>query len=101
MRHSALGLTLAALTLLPGCNSMKWNLFRKDGGNNDYRASTEAPTKEALVNYLNDNADRVKSIQCNHLDLQCSQGLRTFGLKGHMVCQKPRDFRMSAEVFGT
>jgi hypothetical protein len=101
MRHSPYGLTLAALTLLAGCNSTKWNLWRGQPAKENYRTSTDVPTREALVNYLNDNADRVQSIRCNSLDLQCSQGIRTVGLTGYMVCQKPRNFRLMARVFGT
>jgi hypothetical protein len=100
MRHFCYGLTLAALTLLIGCNSTKWNLWRGTPAKENYRTSNDVPTREALVNYLNDNAERVQSIRCNQLDLQCSQGIRTVGLTGYMVCQKPRNFRLIARVFG-
>jgi hypothetical protein len=97
MRRSPFGWTLAAVTLLSGCNSTKMNLFR---GREEVQAPATAPDAAALVNYLNDNADRVQSVRCDSLDLQCSQGIRSIGLRGRMVCQKPRNFRMSAEVFG-
>lgn len=97
MRRSLFGLTLAAMAVFSGCNSTKMNLFR---GREQAAVPAEAPSAAALVNYLNDNADRVQSVRCDALDLQCTQGIRSFGLRGKMVCQKPRNFRMSAEVFG-
>jgi hypothetical protein len=97
MRHVVFGSTLAALVLATGCTTTKWNMNR---GKEEVRVSTEVPSAPALVNYLNDNANRVKSVRCASLDLQCSQGLRSVGLSGQMVCQKPRNFRLSAKVFG-
>jgi hypothetical protein len=74
------------------------NLFR---GREAVQAPAQAPGAGALVTYLNDNADRVQSVNCETLDLQCQQGLRVpIGLRGRMVCQKPRNFRMSAMVLG-
>src|SRR5262249_10156370 len=97
MRH-VLGIgALGSLVLLAGCNASKWNLVR---GREDSRPTTEVPTAAQLVYYINDNADRVKSLRCNDVGLQCSQGLRTVGLTGRMVCQKPRNFRMSAKLMG-
>jgi hypothetical protein len=69
-------------------------------GKEEYRGPAEVPTAAQLVYYLNDNADRVKTVRCDSLDLQCSQGLRSATLYGRMVCQKPRNFRMAAKVFG-
>jgi hypothetical protein len=96
MRHVVFGWTLPALVLATGCTTTKWNMNRKE----EVQVTTQVPSAAALVKYLNDNADRVKSVRCASLDLQCSQGLRSVGLSGQMVCQKPRNFRLSAKVFG-
>jgi hypothetical protein len=100
MRYFSCVLTLAALTQLTGCNTTKWNMFRGGQAKDNARTSTDLPTREALVNYLNNNAERVESIKCTELDLQCRQGIRSVGLQGYMVCQKPRNFRLTARVFG-
>jgi hypothetical protein len=97
MRHIGFTLALAALVPAAGCTSTKWNMFR---GKEEQKVATTAPTAAALVEYLNDNADRVNTVRCASLDLQCSQGLRSVGLSGKMVCQKPRNFRMSGNAFG-
>src|SRR5207253_6163960 len=61
---------------------------------------SEVPSKEALVQYLNDNSQRVQTLRCDDLDLTCSQGIQTVGLRGKMMCQRPRNFRMSADHWG-
>jgi hypothetical protein len=96
MRRLSFLLALGGLSLLAGCNTTKWNMFRGSGGNPPY---AEAPSRDQLVYFLNDNAERVQSVQCGHLYVTCSQGpLRTVSLDGQMVCQKPRSFRMVARL---
>jgi outer membrane lipoprotein-sorting protein len=97
MRQLALIGAVGALLPLAGCNSTKWSMFR--GKEDQPRVSTATPTAAALVSYLNNNADRVKSFRCDDLHLQCSQGLgivRTVGLDGKLIYQKPRNFRLAA-----
>lgn len=98
MRHVQLALGLIGLVLLAGCNSV--GLTR--GGNQPQaaRAPAEAPSKEAVLAYLNDNASRVQSVRCKELDITAKQGLQSVGLRGQVVCQKPRNFRMGANVLG-
>jgi hypothetical protein len=98
MRRLSLAVTLSGLFLVLGCNGTKWNLFRRDTPAETTAAP--APSAAALVYYLNDNASRIQSLQCKSLDLQCNQGIRTVGLRGQMVCQTPRNFRLSAQLFG-
>jgi hypothetical protein len=98
MRHLSLVLALGGLTVLAGCANSKWSIFRGNGGKTEV-GYLENPTREQLVGYLNDNADRVQAVQCSHMYVQCSQGpLRTIGLEGQMVCQKPRNFRLVANL---
>jgi len=64
--------------------------------------SAEVPTKEQLVSYLNDNAQRIQTIDCRrNMELDVKQRLRpNFGLSGFLVCQKPRNFRLQAQFGG-
>src|SRR5262245_12360675 len=98
MRHVGLALGLIGPILLAGCNS--FGLMR--GGNQQQaaRPPAEAPTKEAILAYLNDNASRVQSVRCKELDITAKQGMQSVGLRGQVVCQKPRNFRMGANVLG-
>lgn len=81
-----------------GCGSTRWNFLQ--GHTAPAKQVGELPSREALVAYLNDNASRVRSVRVGELDITASQGLQSFGLRGKMVVQKPRDFRMSADTLG-
>ncbi|MGL4553326.1 MAG: hypothetical protein ACRC33_19340 [Gemmataceae bacterium] len=56
-------------------------------------------TSQSLVNYLNDNAKLMSSITAK-LDMDCTQKGKSVGPTGMLACQKPRDFRLRAKVFG-
>lgn len=98
MRHVLIGFALTGL-LIAGCNQFQ-----------AYRGSTPppqvatapaaVPTAEQLVNYVNANAARIQTLKCDDLDLDAKQGHQPVGLRGWMVCQKPRSFRMGAKVLG-
>jgi hypothetical protein len=60
----------------------------------------ETPSAGALVSYLNENARRVQSVDCRELELDAKQKLQSVSLCGWMVCQKPLNFRMGADVVG-
>jgi hypothetical protein len=93
---SALVVTVAASA---GCNN--WPFLRRDVATVPApRLPMENPTAASLVSYLNENARRVQSLECHDLDLDCKEGSQSAGLRGQMVCQKPRNFRMSARVIG-
>jgi hypothetical protein len=100
MRHVSFVVGLGGLVLLAGCTSSKWSIFKGNGARTD-TGYVENPTREQLVYFLNDNAERVQSVQCGHLYIQAGMGgpLRpSMGLEGQMVCQKPRNFRMVAKL---
>ena len=88
---------LGAMLLVAGCNS--WPHTRGANPGAGARASTETPTREALVDYLNRNARAVQSVDVGELDLDARQGVQSVGLRGWMVCQKPKNFRMTGQVF--
>ncbi len=83
--------------LLAGCNSFPLN---KGNPQPAARVPNEVPPKESILAYLNDNAQRVQSFRCKELDIVAKQGLQSVGLRGQVVCAKPRGFRMSANVLG-
>jgi hypothetical protein len=58
------------------------------------------PTAPDLVAYLNHNAQLVQSIKSTQLEIQAKQGNDSIGLQGTLFCQKPRDFRLRANVAG-
>jgi hypothetical protein len=56
-------------------------------------------TEQSLVNYLNDNAKLMTSMRAK-LDMDVTQKGKSVGPTGLVACQKPRDFRLRAKVFG-
>jgi hypothetical protein len=80
-----------------GCNSTRWNFLDKSN-NSAEPDNGKVQSVASLVEYLNENAGRVKSIQVNALDVTCSQGSASrINLHGKMVAEKPRGFRMSLD----
>jgi hypothetical protein len=57
-------------------------------------------TPESLVNYMNENARLMSSLRAK-LDMDVTQGGKSVGPTGMLACQKPRDFRMRAQVLGS
>lgn len=98
MKRGMIIVNLAMLCGLAGCNLTRWPLLR--GPERSPQPTGETPSVAALVNYLNDNADRVRTLRCEDLDLTCSQGSQSIGLRGKMVMQRPRGLRMSADSLG-
>src|SRR4051794_3898885 len=97
MRNVAAMLGLGTLLLLAGCSNSKWGMIRTPGPGTG-PVPSETPTATVLVNYLNDNGQKIQSLECLQMDLDCKQKMQMVGLSGKMVCQKPRNFRMSATV---
>jgi hypothetical protein len=100
MRKAA-RLSLGVLLLLTACTP-RWNSFR--GG--DQRERTDsinqpAPTVEQLVTYLNENSKRLQCVKVEDLEVTPSHGgPGLIALHGKMVCQQPRNFRMTADLTG-
>lgn len=81
-----------------GCNLTRWPMVRPE---RPPQSSGEAVPVAALVKYLNDNASPVNTLRCEDLDLTCTQGTQSIGLRGLMVAQKPKGMRLSAKNLGT
>ncbi len=95
MRYLTLGGSLLGLAMLSGCIA-PWTQQRSEG-----IPVTAGATKDQVLAALNGNADRIQSIQCRQVDLDCRQGLQAFGLEAKLVCQKPQNFRLVASLAST
>jgi hypothetical protein len=59
------------------------------------------PTAQDLVTYLNQSSQRIRSLRCDDIDIEATQGHQPIaGIRGKMACEQPRDFRMSAMMMG-
>lgn len=87
------------ILMLTGCNN--WPHLRGNApATPTARIPSATPTAAELIGYLNDNARRMQSLECHELDLDATQRLQSIGLKGQLICQKPKNFRMVANVGG-
>jgi hypothetical protein len=98
MRTISFGLIFAGALLLSGCSGSKWGFVNRNEGPRP--VAGETPTAAQLVEYLNQNSQRIQSIQCTEMDLDCKQGNQPFGLRAKMSCERPKNFRLQAEVLG-
>jgi hypothetical protein len=100
MRHAAaiLGLGLLAIATA-SCSSTRWNFLDKDKDNPNVKPETgKLPSVASLVDYMNNNAGRINTIQARSLDVTCAQaGSPQINLHGKMVVDKPYGFRMSLD----
>jgi hypothetical protein len=101
MRHRAARLGLGVLLLALACTP-RWNFMRKDKDKQDFEdLHTPPPTAAQVVDYLNENSKRLQCLRCQDLAVDCSMGLQpSVTLHGQMVCQQPRNFRMTARFLG-
>src|SRR5438270_3242654 len=90
---AGLGLVVLAVGCIPGCK-------RDVVPDQPVAATTEKPTPAQLVAYMNKNAQLVQSIKSTKVEIQATQGKDTVGLEGSLFCQKPRNFRLRADVVG-
>jgi hypothetical protein len=97
MRSFRSVLAVGALLLLAGCNGSKWGLIRTA----QQPIPTEVPTKGQLIAYLNGNAQHIRGLQCRYVDLDCQYRHQPVGLRGRLDCQKPHDFRLTADLVGS
>jgi hypothetical protein len=102
MRYLTYTLGLAAVLFAAGCTDSKWAFLRSN--RDDSRSFGDSPKAPDLVRYLNQNAQQIQSLECPSLDLDIEQGsglaAEQFGALGKMVCEKPRNFRLVADVAG-
>src|SRR5689334_25395895 len=104
MRSIIAGMGLAVLVLTVGCDVLAPHKRNGGGQGKDADiAQLPPPSTEALVQYMNRNAALLRpgeALKCTKLKIDCKADGRTFGLDGSMMCAKPRNFRLMAELFG-
>jgi hypothetical protein len=93
LTHLAVGVAIG-ISLL-GCNHTP--IIRDNP--KQLPANDKQPDVASLVNYLNLNAQRVQTVRAK-IDMDCKAGAQSIALGGNMACQKPRDFRLKANVLG-
>jgi hypothetical protein len=89
-----LGVGLALVIPLLGCNHTP---ILRDRQQPPPPANAPLPEAAALVNYLNQNAAHVQTVRAK-VDMDCKADRQSIALGGHLACQKPRDFRLKANV---
>jgi hypothetical protein len=89
-------LLVTGLLTLTGCT--RWNMLK--GPERKTPIPPNAPSVAALVDYLNNNSQRVQTLRCMELDLTCTADSQSVGLRGKMIAQKPRNFLMGADSLG-
>jgi hypothetical protein len=97
MRRSLPCWSLVLLVLVAGCTNTRWGFLNRER-EADRAPLGPPPSKEVLVAWLNNNADRLQTIRCDNLDITVHQGAIPIGLRGKMSAQKPRGFRMSGAL---
>src|SRR5687767_2132808 len=100
-RKIAMSGLAAALLLAAGCDPFRH--FRREAPSAvpANRLLSGEPRVEDLVAYLNDNARRLQSLECQNVDIDVKAADQQVGLMGSLACQRPRNFRMQARVAGS
>lgn len=96
VRPVCLGLLLA---LASGCASTNWNWFKPNPGGDTAKPGV-SPTVKGLVDYLNENASRVRSLRVDDMSIDATMGSQSIALQGVILAEKPRNFRMKASFLG-
>src|SRR5262249_23173649 len=99
MRTVSLTLMAGSLLLAAGCagSGSKWGFLKNQ---EQARTPPERPSTAQLVQYLNQNAQQLQSVECMDVDLDCKVGHQPFGLQAKIACQKNRNFRLIATAVG-
>jgi hypothetical protein len=95
---AVLGLGVICIAIA-GCNSTRWSFLKAPEVNTPAAKPGDAKVQSlaSLVDYLNDNAGRINTLQASSLDVTATEGVQRINLRGKMVAEKPRGFRMSLD----
>jgi hypothetical protein len=86
------------LTMAVGCAPESW--MRKPTPSDVESVSTGNPTAEPLLNYLNAEAHKIQSFQCERLELQARAQGGGGNVSGYLYCRAPHDFRLRGKAMG-
>jgi hypothetical protein len=101
MRSIIAGAVVTTVLLSAGCDPFK--MVRNDDTSQQQRkppAFGKAPDAVQLVNYLNDNADRILGINAEVV-MDCRQGKTKVGIDGNLACSGARNFRLKGFAVGS
>jgi hypothetical protein len=92
---------LLATLILAACGCvMPWMRHDDTGATRrDPPPVGRAPDAASLVNYLNENADRMQGIRAE-VAMDCKQDRTTVGIDASMACARPRNFRLKGFAVG-
>ena len=85
-----IGLALL-LAVAPGCASTNWNWFKPNAGGDSGKPGA-SPNVQGLVDYLNENARRVRTVKVDDLDIDANFDNQPINLRGRIYAEKPRNF---------
>jgi hypothetical protein len=64
------------------------------------QTAKQTPPVEQLIDYLNNNAQRLQGVQSTTVAIDANDHGQSIGLAGLLACQKPRNFRLKAKAGG-
>src|SRR2546425_817168 len=94
---TVLAISVGSLIVIAGCT--RWNIL-KGPEQNKSEPPGKAPPVAALVGYLDNNSSRIDTVRSTDLDMTCSVGSQSFGVRGKMIAKKNKNFLLAADVFG-
>ena len=83
-----------------GCESTRWNWLKREPANDVAVKPGDSHTVTGLVDYLNDNAKRVRTFRVDDLAVDATVDNQPVGLRGRIFAEKPRNFRMKVTFAG-
>src|ERR1019366_4246541 len=95
LRVICLGFLAIAAT---GCESTRWNWLKREPTNDVVAKGGANPTTKGLVDYLNNNASRVRTLKVDDLDVDANFDKQPINLRGRILAEKPRSFRMKVSL---
>ena len=93
MRRFKILTGLGLLALAAGCI---WGCKRDVVPDPPATVTTQTPSADNLVAWLNKNASLVQSVKSTKVEMDAKQDGQSIGLEGMLFCQKPRNFRLRA-----
>jgi hypothetical protein len=97
LRMICLGFLAAAAT---GCESTNWSWLKRDTSRETAGKGTAPAHVQGLVDYLNENASRVKTLRVDDLAVDATLDNQPIGLRGRIFAEKPRNLRMKVTFGG-